>query len=219
MPEFPVTARNRIRRMPKRGHYDRRTVHAIIDEALVCHVAFAVDGVPTVIPTLHARSGDSLLLHGAKTSRLLRHIAEGHPVSVAITLIDGIVLARSVFHHSMNYRSVVLHGAGRLLESDDEKLSALEAFAEHIAPGRWADARRPSRKELKATSVVSIPIEVAAAKVRTGPPLDEKEDYALSIWAGVLPLALRAGTPIPDPGLLHDLAVPSYVRRYRRQAP
>src|SRR6188508_3589818 len=143
MPNFPVTARNRVRRMPKRGHYDRTTVHAIIDEALVCHVAFAVNGEPTVIPTLHARRGEELLLHGARTSRLLRHVAEGHPVSVAMTLIDGIVLARSIFHHSVNYRSVVVHGTGRLLESDEEKLSALEAVAEHIARGRWADTRPP----------------------------------------------------------------------------
>ena len=202
--------------MPRRGHYDRETVHAIIDEALVCHVAFAVDGVPTVIPTLHARRDDALLIHGAKTSRLLRHVAEGNPVSVAITLLDGIVLARSVFHHSMNYRSVVLHGSGRLLETDEDKLWALQAFAEHIARGRWADARRPTRKELRATSVVSIPIEVAAAKVRTGPPLDEDEDYELPVWAGVVPLTLRAGNVIPDPRLAPDLAVPSYVRRYRR---
>lgn len=216
MPNFPVTARNRVRRMPKRGHYDRTTVHAIIDEALVCHVAFAVDGEPTVIPTLHARRGEELLLHGARTSRLLRHVAEGHPVSVAITLIDGIVLARSIFHHSVNYRSVVLHGTGRLLESDGDKLSALEAVAEHIARGRWADTRPPSRKELKATSVVSIPIDLAAAKIRTGPPMDEDEDYALRFWAGVLPLSLQPGKAIPDPRLGRDIEVPAYLRRYRR---
>lgn len=202
--------------MPKRGHYDRATVHAIIDEALVCHVAFAVDGVPTVIPTLHARRDDTLLLHGAKTSRLLQHVGAGNPVSIAITLIDGIVLARSVFHHSMNYRSVVLHGTGTLLESESEKLQALEAFAEHIARGRWADARRPTKKELKATSVVAVPIELAAAKIRTGPPLDDDEDYSLPIWAGVLPLALRPGTAIPDPRLGRGIDVPSYVRRYTR---
>jgi nitroimidazol reductase NimA-like FMN-containing flavoprotein (pyridoxamine 5'-phosphate oxidase superfamily) len=216
MPNYPVTARNRVRRMPRRGHYDRDTVHAIIDEALVCHVAFAVDGVPTVIPTLHARRGDSLLLHGAKTSRLLQHAAAGNPISVAITLVDGIVLARSVFHHSMNYRSVVIHGAGTLVESEEEKLAALEAFAEHIARGRWADARRPTRKELKATSVVAIPIEVAAAKIRTGPPLDDDEDYSLPIWAGVLPLRLVPGTAVPDPKLGSGIQVPAYVRRYRR---
>jgi nitroimidazol reductase NimA-like FMN-containing flavoprotein (pyridoxamine 5'-phosphate oxidase superfamily) len=219
MPQFPVTARNRVRRMPKRGHYDRKTVHAIIDEAMVCHVAFAVDGVPTVIPTLHARLGDTLLLHGARTSRLLKHIADGYPVSVAITLLDGIVLARSVFHHSMNYRSVVLHGTGQLLESEEEKLAALEAFAEHIARGRWADARRPTRKELKATIVIAIPIEMAAAKIRSGPPLDDDADYSLPIWAGVLPLSLRPGTAIPDPRLGSDIDVPPYVRRYRRAGP
>lgn len=216
MPNFPVTARNRVRRMPKRGHYDRSTVHAIIDEALVCHVAFAVNGEPTVIPTLHARRGEELLLHGARTSRLLRHVAEGNPVSVAMTLIDGIVLARSIFHHSMNYRSVVLHGTGKLLESNDEKLSALEAFAEHIARGRWVDTRPPTRKELKATSVVSIPIDLAAAKIRTGPPMDEDEDYSLPFWAGVLPLSLQPGKAVPDPRLGRGIEVPAYLRRYRR---
>jgi nitroimidazol reductase NimA-like FMN-containing flavoprotein (pyridoxamine 5'-phosphate oxidase superfamily) len=216
MPDYPVTSRNLVRRMPKRGHYDRNTVHAIIDEALVCHVAFVSDGVPTVIPTLHARRGEELLLHGARTSRMLQHVAAGNPISVAITLVDGIVLARSVFHHSMNYRSVVLHGSGRLLESNEEKLAALEAFAEHIARGRWADARQPSRKELKATTVIAVPIEVAAAKIRTGPPLDDDEDYGLPIWAGVLPLTMRAGSPIPDPRLDNEVAVPRYLHKYRR---
>jgi nitroimidazol reductase NimA-like FMN-containing flavoprotein (pyridoxamine 5'-phosphate oxidase superfamily) len=216
MPPFPITARNRIRRMPKRGHYDRTTVHAIIDEALVCHVAFAVDGAPAVIPTLHARRGETLLLHGARTSRLLKHIADGNPVSVAMTILDGIVFARSVFHHSMNYRSVVLHGTGVLLDSEEEKLSALEAFAEHIARGRWADTRQPTRKELKATSVVSIPIETAAAKIRSGPPLDDEADYAFPTWAGVLPLCIRAGTAIADPRLGRGISAPRYVRRYRR---
>jgi nitroimidazol reductase NimA-like FMN-containing flavoprotein (pyridoxamine 5'-phosphate oxidase superfamily) len=218
MSQFPVTSRNRVRRLPKRGHYDRKTVHAIIDEALVCHVAFSMDGVPTVIPTLHARRGDSLLLHGSSASRLLRHVGEGHPVSVAMTILDGIVLARSVFHHSMNYRSVVLHGTGHLLESEEEKRSALEAFAEHIARGRWSDARKPSRKELKATMVVSIPIDLAAAKIRTGPPLDDDDDYSLPIWAGVLPLSIEAGKPEPDPRLGRDIKVPSYIRRYGRTA-
>lgn len=216
MPNFPVSSTNRVRRLPKRGHYDRATVYSIIDEALVCHVAFAIDGVPTVIPTLHARRDDTLLLHGAKTSRLLRHVGDGNPVSVAITLIDGIVLARSVFHHSMNYRSVVLHGSGTLIETEAEKTTALEAFAEHIARGRWSDARRPSKKELNATTVVAIPIEVAAAKIRTGPPLDEDEDYELPIWAGVLPLSLQPGTGVPDPRLGDGIPVPAYVRRYRR---
>ena len=216
MSQFPVTSRNRVRRLPKRGHYDRKTVHAIIDEALVCHVAFVMDGVPTVIPTLHARRGDSLLLHGSRASRLLRHVGEGHPVSVAMTILDGIVLARSVFHHSMNYRSVVIHGKGHVLDSDEEKRSALEAFAEHIARGRWLEARKPTRKELKATTVVSIPIDVAAAKIRTGPPLDDDDDYSLPVWAGVLPLTLEAGKPVPDPRLVRDIKVPSYLRSYSR---
>lgn len=202
--------------MPKRGHYDRETVYAIIDEAIVCHVAFAIDGVPTVIPTMHARRGDSLLLHGAKTSRMLQHAAAGHELTVAITLVDGIVLARSVFHSSMNYRSVVIHGAGTVVDSEADKLDALEAFSEQIAPGRWADARRPTKKELKATTVISIPIDVAAAKVRTGPPLDDDEDYALPIWAGVLPLTLEVGKPIPDPRLQNETPIPPYLRRYRR---
>jgi nitroimidazol reductase NimA-like FMN-containing flavoprotein (pyridoxamine 5'-phosphate oxidase superfamily) len=216
MSRYPVTARNRVRRLPKRGHYDRETVHAILDEALVCHVAFVHEGSPVVIPTLHARMGDTLLLHGARTSRMLKHVAAGNPLSVAVTLLDGVVLARSIFHHSMNYRSVVLHGRGTLVESDEDKLAALEAFAEHIARGRWADARQPNRKELKATSVVSVPIDLAGAKIRTGPPKDEEDDYRLPIWAGVLPLSLQPGKPEPDPGLDGNIAAPDYVIRYKR---
>jgi nitroimidazol reductase NimA-like FMN-containing flavoprotein (pyridoxamine 5'-phosphate oxidase superfamily) len=216
MSDYPITPRNRVRRLPKRGRYDRRTVHAIIDEALLCHVAFVSERVPYLIPTLHARLGDSLLLHGARTSRLLRHVAAGHPVAVAVTLLDGIVFARSVFHSSMNYRSVVIHGTGRLIVSDDDKLEALEAFSEHVARGRWAEARLPNRKELKATSVVSIPIDLASAKVRTGPPIDDAADYVLPVWAGVLPLALTPGKPASDPNRVRRVAVPKYVQRYVR---
>lgn len=216
MPDYPITNRNRVRRLPKRGRYDRRTVHEIIDEALLCHVAFVRDRVPYVIPTLHARLGNHLLLHGAKTSRLLRHIGEGHPVAVGITIFDGLVFARSVFHSSANYRSVVIHGKGRLLVSEDDKLEALEAFAEHVAPGRWNDARLPNRQELKATSVVAIPIELASAKVRSGPPIDEHVDYTLPIWAGVLPFALAPGTPVPDPHRKKRVSVPKYIKRYSR---
>lgn len=216
MPKFPITARNRVRRLPKRGHYDRETVNAIIDEALICHVAFVHDGEPVVIPTLHARRGDELLLHGSKASRLLQHAAAGNALSVAITLVDGIVIARSVFHSSMNYRSVVIHGAGSVVESEAEKLAALEAFSEHIAPGRWADARRPTKKELKATTVVSIPIDIAAAKVRTGPPLDDEEDYALPMWAGVIPLKLEPGKLENDPRLNVGIDTPHYLTRYKR---
>jgi nitroimidazol reductase NimA-like FMN-containing flavoprotein (pyridoxamine 5'-phosphate oxidase superfamily) len=216
MPNYPSTSRNRVRRLPRRAHYDRDTVHAILDEGLVAHVGLLDEGAPVVIPMLYARQGDTILLHGAATSRLLKHVGRGQPVSVAVTLIDGIVFARSVFHHSMNYRSVVAFGAGRLLTESDEKLEALEAFTEHIARGRWADVRPPNRLELKATSVVAVDIESAAAKIRTGPPLDEEEDYALPCWAGVLPLVQRAGAPIADPRLEGDPAIPPYVAGYRR---
>jgi nitroimidazol reductase NimA-like FMN-containing flavoprotein (pyridoxamine 5'-phosphate oxidase superfamily) len=216
MPDYPITARNKVRRIPRRGRYDRKTIHAIIDEALLCHVAFVQGRVPMVIPTLHARLDDTLLIHGARSSRLLRHLAEGHPVSVAITLFDGLVLARSVFHSSANYRSVVIHGNGRLLVSNDDKLEALEAFAEHVAPGRWNDARLPNRQELKATSVIAIPIDSASAKVRTGPPLDEKVDYALPVWAGVIPFSLEPGKPQRDPKLRRGLKLPRYLKGYSR---
>jgi hypothetical protein len=216
MPDYPITARNKVRRLPKRGRYDRKAIHAIIDEALVCHVAFVHARTPVVIPTLHARLDNTLLIHGAQSSRLLRHLAEGHPVSVAITLLDGLVLARSVFHSSANYRSVVIHGRGRLLVSTDDKLEALEAFAEHVAPGRWSDARLPNRQELKATSVVAIPIDLASAKIRTGPPLDDPLDYELPIWAGVIPLSLEPGMPQRDPGLRRGLKLPRYLKEYSR---
>lgn len=216
MPKASPSPATRVRRLPKRARYDRTSIDAIIDEALLCHVGFVHDGHPVVIPTLHARAEDDLLLHGARTSRLMQHLAAGAPVSVAITLLDGIVFARSIFHHSMNYRSVVLFGRGRLLEDADEKLRGLEAFAEHMARGRWADVRPPSRRELSATSIVAIPIATASAKVRTGPPLDEEADYALPAWAGVLPLALTPGRPVRDPRLGRDVAPPAYVRRYRR---
>jgi nitroimidazol reductase NimA-like FMN-containing flavoprotein (pyridoxamine 5'-phosphate oxidase superfamily) len=216
MPNPAPTPATRVRRLPKRARYDRASIEAIIDEALLCHVGFVHGGHPVVIPTLHARRDDELLLHGARTSRLMQHLAEGAPVSVAITLLDGVVFARSIFHHSMNYRSVVLFGRGRLLEDAAEKRRGLEAFAEHMARGRWADVRQPSRRELAATSIVAIPIATASAKVRTGPPLDEQDDYSLPIWAGVLPLTLTPGRPLPDPRLAPGVPLPAYVRRYRR---
>lgn len=214
---FEQEARNRVRRIPERGHYDKETIYAIVDEALICHVAFAVDGQPFVVPTIHARMGDELILHGAKASRLLKHIAAGHPVSVAVTLLDGLVMARSVFHSSMNYRSAVLFGTGRVLDSDDEKLAALEVLTEHLALGRWQDARLPTASELNATTVIAIAIDSASAKVRVGPPNDDAEDYALPIWAGVLPLQQQAGTPQPDPKLAAGIATPAYLVDYRRQ--
>ena len=213
---FEQEARNRVRRIPERGHYDRETIYAIVDEALICHVAFAVDGQPFVVPTIHARMGDELILHGAKASRLLKYIEAGHPVSVAITLLDGLVMARSVFHSSMNYRSAVIFGAGRVLESDDEKLAALELLTEHLVRGRWQDARQPTTLELNATTVIAIAIDSASAKVRVGPPSDDAEDYALPIWAGVLPLQQQTGSPLPDPKLAPGIAAPEYLVDYRR---
>ncbi len=190
---------------------DPERIHAILDEAPVCHVGFTVDGQPFVIPTLHGRRGDRLYLHGAKASRLLKHAAAGLPLCVTATLVDGLVLARSVFHHSMNYRSVVLFGTGRQLESDGEKLEALAAISDHLLPGRWNDARLPTRKELDATSVIEVKIDEATAKMRTGGPKDDEADYALPHWAGVLPLRTVAGPPEPDPLRKADVPLPSYL--------
>ncbi len=216
MEVFDKTDLNRVRRLPARGQYDRATIDAIVDEALICHVAFAVDGQPFVIPTIHARMGDEIVLHGAPASRLLKHIVAGNPIAIAVTLVDGLVLARSVFHSSMNYRSAVLFGHGRILDGDDEKLAALEAITEHLARGRWIDARRPTQQELDATIVVAVAIDSASAKVRTGPPGDDEADYALPIWAGVLPFQLQPQTPVPDPRLADDIAIPTYVTNYVR---
>lgn len=193
---FAINPRNQVKRLPERGHYDREIVYQIIDEALVCQVAFVQDNQPFMIPTLHARDGDELLLHGAKTSRLLKHIQSGNSICVSMTLVDGIVLAKSAFHHSINYRSVVLFGKGHVLEGETERLHALELFTEHIMPGRWQAVRPPSAPELKATMVVSIPIELASAKVRTGPPKDDEADFDLPIWSGILPLRQIALAPI-----------------------
>ena len=184
--------RIRIRREPHRGHYDRETIDAILDEALICHLGFDVDGQPYVIPTLHARVGDNVYVHGSAASRMLRHLASDVRVCLTVTLFDGLVLARSVFNHSVNYRSVVLLGTARLLEDDDEKLDALHALTEQLAPGRWEEARQPTPKELKATWILALPIEEASAKVRTGPEEDEPEDEHLPVWAGVVPVHLVA---------------------------
>ena len=216
MTDFAKTEKNNIKRLPKRGHYDRETIYRILDEALICHVGFVDSGQPYVIPTNFARVGDSIILHGAKASRLLKHIEAGNPICVEVTIVDGLVLARSVFHHSVNYRSVVVFGIGRLLLNVQEKLAALEAVSEHLVPGRWKEARRPNQKELNATSVVRIRIDEASAKVRLGPPVDEEEDYALPVWAGVLPLQETPLSPIPDELQSQDLAVPGYIANYSR---
>lgn len=216
MSEFPITERNRIRRVPKRAQYDKETIYRILDEGLVCHVGIAEGNQPVVIPMNYARHDDALVLHGAPASRLVKYVRAGHPVCVTVTLLDGLVLARSVYHHSMNYRSVVVFGRGRLIEAEQEKLAALEVLTEHILAGRWQDARRPNRQELDATDVVSIAIESASAKVRTGPPADDEEDYRLPVWAGILPIQQQALTPVNDPRLRNDIPVPPAVSNYRR---
>jgi nitroimidazol reductase NimA-like FMN-containing flavoprotein (pyridoxamine 5'-phosphate oxidase superfamily) len=216
MSEFTPTERTQVRRLPKRGNYDRETVHRILDEAMICHVGFVVDGQPYVIPTGFGRTGDTLYIHGSAASRMLGNAAQGIPVCITVTLLDGLVLARSAFHHSMNYRSVVILGKARGVESEEEKIAALRTFTEHMVPDRWNDVRKPTDQEMKATSVLAVPLEEASAKIRTGPPIDDDEDYALPIWAGVLPLNMAPGTPVKDPRLSHQVEPPDYLIKYRR---
>lgn len=218
MPTITPTPRTRISRLPKRGDYSRETIYAILDAAFLCHVGFVLEGQPYVIPTGYGRAGDTLYLHGSAASRMLRTLANGVDVCVTVTLLDGIVLARSAFHHSMNYRSVVILGMATPVEGDDAKFEALHIISEQIVPGRWEHVRKPSAQELKATAVLSLPITEASAKLRTGPPLDEEEDYALPVWAGVLPLALKAGELIADPRLHADaVQVPEHLERERER--
>jgi hypothetical protein len=211
------TTRTRVVREPHRGVYDREAAYRILDEAFLCHVGFTVDGQPFVIPTSFGRKDANLYIHGSAASRMLRQMKEGVPVCVTVTLLDGLVLARSVFNHSMNYRSVVVLGKATLVEDPTEKLEALRILSEHILPGRWDDSRRPNEQELKATSVLRMPIEEFSAKVRTGPPIDDAEDMTFPTWAGVLPLEIKAGEPINDPDLDPAREVPAYIRDYRRQ--
>jgi nitroimidazol reductase NimA-like FMN-containing flavoprotein (pyridoxamine 5'-phosphate oxidase superfamily) len=213
-----LSNRTKVKRLSDRGHYDRETIHAILDEALVCHVGFVVDGQPYVIPTGFARIGDDLFIHGSSASRMLRNLATGVDVCITVTLIDGLVLARSAFHHSINYRSVVIVGKAKLVEDAHEKSKLLEAFTEHMIPGRWAEVRWPTELELKATSVLKLPIEEASAKIRRGDPKDDEEDYEMDVWAGVLPLYMKTGHPVPDKKLQDGLEVPGYVSEYRRNA-
>jgi uncharacterized protein len=207
--------RTRVRRVPQRGAYDRETIEAILDEALVSHVGFVHEGRPVVIPTLHARLRDRLYLHGSAASRMLGTLEKGVPVCATATLVDGLVLARSAFHHSVNYRSVVVFGTATLVEPGDETAKALELFTEKLVPGRWADVRPPTRQELKGTKVLSLPLDEASAKVRSGPPIDDDEDYALPVWAGVLPLATQVSEPRPDPRLDPAIETPGYVAAWR----
>jgi len=215
-PSAPPSDRVRLRRRRERGSYDRGLIDAILDESLIAHLGIVQDGQPIVIPTLHARCGDVVYCHGSPAGRTLRALTAGAPACLTVTLLDELVLARSAMHHSANYRSVMLFGQATEVRGRDQKLAAFQAIVEHIVPGRWGDVRPPNEKELKATAVLAIPIEEASAKVRTGPPLDDEEDYALGAWAGVIPLATEAREPRPDPRLRSGIAAPLYASAYRR---
>lgn len=216
MSEFTATERTQVKRLPKRGHYDVETVYKILDEGFVCHVGFVVDGQPYVIPTNYGRVGDTLYLHGSAASRMLRSLSAGIPVCVTVTLVDGLVLARSAFHHSVNYRSVVILGTATLVDEPTEKMEALRLFTEHIMKGRWDEIRWPNEQELKGTTVLALPLEEVSAKVRVGGPVDDEEDYSLPVWAGVLPLSQTTGAPVPDPRLKEGTPVPKYITNYSR---
>ncbi len=204
MDSYSPTDRTKVGRLPKRGVYDKAQVHAILDEGFLCHVGFAAEGQTYVIPTGYVRVGEKIYLHGSAASRMLRQLDQGVDVCVTVTLVDGLVLARSVFHHSMNYRSVVMLGTARLVTDIDEKLAALRGFTNHIVPGRWEEARQPTEQELKATSVLVLPLEEVSAKVRTGPPIDDDGDYSLPVWAGVVPVRMKAEEAIPDSRILPE---------------
>lgn len=216
MSQFPIDNRNKVSQIPAQASYDKSTINKIIDEALFCHVGFIADERPYVIPIIHARMGDNIILHGSKTSRLINHIQAGKEVCITVTLLDELVLARSACHHSMNYRSVVLFGRGKTVDGNNEKHEALKTLTEHIVSGRWNDIRKPNQEELDAIAIVSIPIEVASAKIRTGPPKDDPDDYGLPIWAGVLPLKLQALDPEDDPQLGIGISRPVYISDYQR---
>ncbi len=213
---FTPTERTRVIREPHRGIYDREAIYKILDEGIVCHVGFSLEGQPFVIPTLYARVGDAIYFHGSAASRMLRGAASGIAVCVTVTLTDGLVLARSVFNHSMNYRSVVALGKATLVDEPAEKLEALRAFTEKILPGRWEEARQPNEKELKATSILKLPLSEVSAKVRSGPVQDDEEDYALEVWAGIVPLHMQAGAPIRDERCDAAIATPEYAANYKR---
>jgi len=215
MSEAP-SKRTEVRRIPGRGSYDRDLINSILDEALICHVGFVYEGVPIVIPSIHARIGNTLYLHGSPASRMLRSMRSGDEISVNVTLVDGLVVARAAFHNSMNYRSVVIFGSPRIVDDPIEKWDALEAITEHVISGRWNDSREMTEKEMKGTLVVALPLDEASAKARSGGPGDEDEDYDLSIWAGVIPLAVTPGDPTVDPLARVEVPVPPYVSDYRR---
>jgi nitroimidazol reductase NimA-like FMN-containing flavoprotein (pyridoxamine 5'-phosphate oxidase superfamily) len=218
MGKFTPTSRTTLRRLPQRGEFDREAVYRIIDEGFVCHIAFVVDGQPYAVPTSYGRAGETLYIHGSAVSRMLRSLSGGISVCVTVTLIDGLVLARSAFHHSINYRSVMIFGTAIKVEDAEEKAAALRAFTEHVIPGRWSEVRQPNEQELKATTVLALPLVEVSAKVRTGPPKDDEEDLGFPVWAGVLPLRMTAQTPIDDSSLSSEFKPPSYVMNYARGA-
>ena len=214
--QITPTNRTKLKRLPKRGNFNRETINKILDEAFVCHVGFAVDGKPFVIPTGYARIGDDLIIHGSAASRMMSDLSAGIDVCVTVTLIDGLVLARSAFHHSMNYRSVVIFGTARLIEDEREKFEALRAFTEHLIPNRWDNVRPPNALELKATTILSLPITEASAKIRAGNPVDDEADAEMDVWAGVIPLHLKIGAPVDDEKLRANIKTPDYVSNYQR---
>jgi uncharacterized protein len=213
---FPVSNRTRVVREANRAVYDRQAIYQILDEAFVCHVGFANDGQPFVIPTMFARVGEAIYFHGSASSRMLRGLSEGLPVCVTVTLTDGMVLARSVFNHSMNYRSVMALGIATLIQKPSEKLESLRAFTEKLIPGRWNDARQPNEKELKATSILKLPLTEVSAKVRTGAVEDDAEDYAVRVWAGIIPIQMVAQTPQRDERCDPSIPTPAYATNFRR---
>ena len=214
--EITQTERTKLKRLPKRGNFERETIYQILDEAFICHVGFTVDEKPFVIPTSYARIEDNLMIHGSAASRMLKILKDEIEVCVTVTIIDGLVLARSAFHHSMNYRSVVIFGKAKLIDDEQEKYNALKAFTEHIIPNRWDEIRSPNQQELKSTMVLSIPLNEASAKIRAGNPVDDEKDYELNVWAGVIPLYLAVGEPIADDRLEDGIEVPKHILDYKR---
>jgi len=219
METFAPTERTTLKRLAKRGNFDRDVVYGILDEAFICHVGFIVEGRPVVIPTAYGRVGDRFYLHGSAANRMLRTAETGVDICVTVTLVDGLVLARSAFHHSINYRSVVIFGRALVVEDSREKFEALRSFTQHVVPNRWSDVREPTDSELKATIVLYLELMEVSAKVRTGPPIDDEDDYAMPVWAGEIPLRLVAGVPVSDPRLPPGIDPPQYVRDYSRPAP
>jgi len=215
MRELRQTETTTVKRIPERGSYDREVANSILAEALVCHVGFGYRERTLVLPMAFVRFEDSIFLHGAVAGRFAEHLATGVPICVTVTLLDGLVLARSVFSHSMNYRSVVAIGQAALVDDSDRKLAALEALTEHLCPGRWTDARRPTQQELNATALVEMPLDEASVKIRSGPPGDLAKDMDLTVWSGVVPLSLSTGAPIPDPTMTADTPVPDYLNHSR----